>query len=315
MSIELKIKQNISLAPLTTFKIGGPAKFFIEVKTKEDLVSAFEWAKNEKQKVYIIGGASNILINDQGVNGLVIKFTNENITVRSERLDCGAGASLARALRQTVNNNLSGLEWSVGIPSATIGGSVRGNAGAFGTSISESVETVEVYNIKKKKFEIFSKKDCHFSYRESIFKTSDNYLIWNVILKLIRKEAREINKLVGQALKFRSRKQPKLPSAGSVFKNIKIENLRIDNPNLANLAENENRVKNGMVGVGWIIELAGLAGKTIGGAKVSLEHANFIINTSKASSEDVVILISYIKQQVRNRFKIQLSEEVQCLGF
>jgi len=314
MPIEQKIKKDIPLAPLTTFKIGGSAKFLIEVKTKEELVEVFEWAREGKQEIFILSGGSNVLINDQGVDGLVIKMNNDKITVRSERLDCGAGAGLARAVRLAMSNNLSGLEWVSGIP-GTVGGAVRGNAGAFGISMADIVETVEIFDIKKKRFAVFSNKDCKFGYRESIFKTSLNYLIWQVILKIRKGRASEIEKQVNENLEFRSQNQPRLPSAGSVFKNLEIANLRQDNANLANTAEEKERVKNGMVAAGWLVELAGLKGKTIGGAKVSLEHANFIINTGKATSDDVVMLISYIKQQVRNRFKVQLQEEVQYLGF
>ncbi|MFH1522254.1 MAG: UDP-N-acetylmuramate dehydrogenase [Patescibacteria group bacterium] len=315
MSIESKIQKNIPLAPFTTFKIGGPAKFLIELKSKEELADAFQWAKKEKQKVFILAGGSNIIVNDKGIDGLVLKMNNDQIIVRGDRLDCGAGASLARAVTMAASNSLAGLEWASGIPRATIGGAVRGNAGAFGTSMSEIIETVEVFNLKRKKFEIFSNKDCKLNYRESIFKENDNFIIWAVVLKMSRVKASEINKKIDECMGFRNKKQPKLPSAGSVFKNLSVANLREFNTNLADLAEDEGRVKRGKIGAGWLIELADLKGKTIGGAKVSLEHANFIINTGKATAGDVVTLISYIKQRVRNRFKVQLQEEVQYLGY
>lgn len=319
MNIQEKIQQNIPLAPLSTFKIGGPAKFFIEVKTKDDLAGAYEWAKKEKQKVYILGGGSNLLINDQGVDGLVLKFGNNKIKVKGERLDCESGAILAQAVRLAVSHNLTGLEWAQGIPGATMGGSVRGNAGAFGFEIGEIVETAEVFNPehsgKKKKFEVFSQRDCGFGYRESIFKASPGYLVWSVILRLKKERPEEINKKTDDYLAKRTKAQPRLPSAGCIFKNLNIRDLREANNYMANLAQEEGVVKGEKVGAGWLIDMAGLKGKTIGGAKVSLEHANFIINTGKATAEDVVILISYIKQQIRTKFKIQLQEEVQYLGF
>jgi len=315
MSIEQKIKQNINLAPFTTFKIGGPAKFFIEVNLKEELAEVYEWAKENKQEIFILGGGSNILINNKGVDGLVVKIDNNDIAVHGERLDCGAGASLTRTVSLAASSNLSGLEWAAGIPGATIGGAVAGNAGAFGSSISGIIETVAVFNIKKKRLETFSNKDCRFNYRESIFKNNFIYLIWQVVLKMRPGEEGEIEKLMAKYLEFRDNRQPKLPSAGSVFKNLAVADLRKDNANLADLANNEGKIKNGMVGAAWLIEMAGLKGKTIGGAKVSLEHANFIINTGRATSTDVAMLISYIKQQIRNRFKVQLREEVRYLGF
>jgi len=315
MSIKLKIKQNIPLAPLTTFKIGGPAEYFFEAEEKEELEDAFRWAKKNKKEVTVLAGGSNVLINDKGIDGLVIKMNNKMINVRGARLDCGAGASLSRAVRLAVSNNLSGLEWAMGIPGATIGGAIRGNAGAFGFSIGELAETVEVFNIKRRKFELFSNKNCKFNYRESIFKKNFNYLIWNVVLKMNKGNSNKTKSLVEKNFISRSKTQPKLPSAGCVFKNLSITNLREFNTKLADLAENEKVVKGGKVGAGWLIDLIGLKGRAVGGAKISLEHANFIINTGKATAEDVITLISLIKQQIRDRFRVQLFEEIQYLGF
>ncbi|MDD5291118.1 MAG: UDP-N-acetylmuramate dehydrogenase [Patescibacteria group bacterium] len=310
-----KIQENIPLAQFTTFRIGGPAKFFIEVKEKDDLSEAIKWAKENKEKFYILGGGSNIIINDKGVDGLVVRMANDNIKIHGERMETQAGAVLARAVRLAMGDNLSGLEWAAGIPRATIGGAVRGNAGAFGSSMNDIVETIEVFNIKKGKFELFSHKDCCFDYRESVFKKDNNYLIWNAVLKLAKGNKKEIESAVNKFLESRQNRQPKLPSAGSVFKNLPIDYLKENNANIADLANQAGVIKDGKVGAGWLIELAGLKGKKIGGAKVSLEHANFIVNTSQATAEDIIMLISYIKQQVRNRFNIQLQEEVQYLGF
>jgi len=328
MSIDLKIEQNIPLASLTTFKIGGPAKYFIEVKTKDELLEALTWAKKNKEQPFILAGGSNVLINDNGINGLVIKICNDNIVVRGERIECGAGADLNKIVRLAINNNLSGLEWAIGIPRATVGGAVRGNAGAFGHSMQQLVETVEVYNIEKGQFYQFSNKDCQFAYKESIFKQNSlekTGLIWQVILKLNQGSVNNIEDLIKKYLQYREQTQPKLPSAGCVFKNVAIANLSEANApafakatagkNLANQANKEGVVKGGKVGAGWIIDKCNLKGKTIGGAKVSLEHANFIINTGKATAEDVAMLISLIKQQVRTKYNLQLQEEIQYLGF
>ncbi len=312
--IQSKIQQNIPLSPLTTFKIGGSAKFFIEVETKDDLLEALCWAKKNKEKHFILAGGSNVLINDKGVDGLVVKINNDNIAIRGERLECGAGASLINASRLAVNNRLTGIEWAIGIPGA-VGGAIRGNAGAYSSSISNAVETVEVFNIKKKKFKQFSNKDCRFAYKESIFKQDSYLLIWQIILKLRKGNFDNINKLINKYLKHREQTQPKLPSAGCAFKNLKINNLRQINANLADDAVEAGIAKGGEIGAGWLIERSGLKGKHIGKAKISLEHANFIVNTGKATAEDVVMLISFIKQQIRTKFGVQLQEEVQYLGF
>lgn len=314
MNIDNKIQKDVVLAPLTTFKIGGPAKFFIEVKTKEEFTLALDWAEENKEDVFVLAGGSNVLINDNGIDGLVIKMSNSDIKIKGERLECGAGASLSAAVLLATKENLTGMEWAVGIP-GTIGGAIRGNAGGYDSNIGETIETVEVLDARKNQFLQFSRRDCEFNYRTSIFKTNSDLLIWQTILRLKKGRTDDIKKEINNYVKNRAKTNPKLPSAGSVFKNIDFKTLDENNIPLAEKAKEEGIVKNDMVGAGWLIDMLDLKGKTIGGAKVSLEHANFIVNTGKATAEDVVALISYIKQQVRDRFKIQLQEEVQYLGF
>jgi len=312
---DLNIKQNIDLAEFTNFKIGGPAKFFIEVKTKEELKEAVKWAGEKKEKIFILGGGSNILINDRGINGLVIKLSNDDFLIKGQRLDCGAGAILSKVSSLAISHNLSGLEWIVGIPKATIGGAVRGNAEAFNVAMSDIIETVEVYDALKNKFKTLSNKDCGFSYRASIFKKKNNYIIWSAILKLKNENPEIIKNLVNKSIEFRGKNYPKLPSAGSVFKNIPVKLIEQNNPRLLEEIRKRGITRLDNVGAGMLIDMLGLKGKTIGGAKVSLEHANHIVNTGKATAEDVVTLISYIKQQVRDKLDIQLEEEIQYFGF
>ena len=135
------------------------------------------------------------------------------------------------------------------------------------------------------------------------------------ILRLIRKRPEEINEQIEKVLNFRNIKQPKLPSAGSVFKNLSCDYLERENPQLLTEIRKGGIAREGNIGAGAIIELAGLKGKTIGGAKISLQHANFIVNTGNATAENVVMLMSYIKQQVRDKFKVQLQEEINYFGF
>ena len=314
MSIESKIKQNIPLAPLTTFKIGGPAEYFVEIKTKEELAEAASWARENKRPLVILAGGSNVLINDQGIKGLVIKMGNNNLAVKGERVECEAGAELSQVVRLAAGHNLSGLEWAAGIP-GSVGGAIRGNAGAFGQSMAEAIEMAEVYKIKKNKFYLFSHHECSFHYRQSIFKKNKNLLIWSVVLKLRKGDVREINEKITENLNKRNKSQPKLPSAGCIFKNIEYKDLAQINPNLAKDARGENIIKGGKVSVGWVIRRLDLAGKKIGKAKISLEHTNFIVNINKATAEEVIILISFIKQQVRDKTGLQLHEEIQYFGF
>jgi UDP-N-acetylmuramate dehydrogenase len=313
MPIELKIKKNIPLAPLTTFKIGGSAKFFVEVETKEDLVEAVEWAKKEKETIYYLGGGSNLLIADEGLPGLVIKFANREANNLSPRFYCGAGASLAYAISLTRAAGLSGLEWGFGIPMATIGGCIRGNAGGFGMDTGETVETVEAYNLKKNRFEILSQKDCQFGYRTSIFKQDPGLLVWGVTFKFRPLGAEAINAAIEENAKKRGATQPRLPSAGSAFKNLFLEDVRHINPQLAEFIIEQDRTKGGKVGAAYLIDMHGLKGKAVGGAKISLEHANFIVNTGRATARDVMELIDFVKREIKIRFKIDLEEEIVVL--
>src|SRR3989339_740159 len=270
--IEPKIQENISLAPMTTFRIGGQAKYFVKIRTKEELAEVFEWIRKKKINYAILSGGSNVLISDDGFGGIVVKMENK-------------------------------------------GGAIRGNAGAFGGQLADCVETVEVFNIKKKRSYILSGNDCKFSYRESIFKKDRNLLIWSATLRMKKGEIEEINKTVSQYLGHRNSTQPKLPSAGCIFKNVLFSDLQKGNRYLSDAAEREGLIKGGKVGAGWIISRLDLQGKKIGGTKISLEHANFIVNTGKARAEEVVMMISFIKQQVRDRFGVQLQEEIEYLGF
>lgn len=313
--IEEKIQKGVDLSSLTTFKIGGLAKYFIEIDHTDELLEAVRWAKDAKERIYVLGGGSNLLVNDQGVNGLVIILKNKEVKVMGERLNCAGGASLAYAISISRQENLGGLEWGFGIPMATIGGSVRGNAGAFGEDMSSSVETVEAFNIEKEHFQFFSNKDCRFNYRSSIFKTNPIFVIWGVTLKLKKVSSIEINKKIENNFEHRNNSLPRLPSAGSVFKNILLEDIKRTNEQLAvHLLEN-GKVKGGKVGAGALIDMLGFKGRVIGGAKVSLEHANFIVNTGRATARDVLDLIECMHKEVKERFNVELEPEVQLIGF
>ncbi|MBU0637051.1 MAG: UDP-N-acetylmuramate dehydrogenase [Patescibacteria group bacterium] len=311
---EKKIIKNKILAPLTTFKIGGPAKFFIEIKSTEDLIEAVNWAKIKKEKINILGGGSNVLINDLGVDGLVIKLSNANLIVDNNELICDAGVSLAQAVRAAIGNNLTGLEWATGIP-GTIGGSVYGNAGAFGSNMAMIVKNVEVYDMKNNTVFILSNQQCQFDYRESVFKQKNNLIITKVCLVLVAGQLIEIKKLTNQYLTYRNNSQPKSFSAGSIFKNLTIEYIRSVNQNLAQQAEEAGAVKANKIAASWIIDKLGLKGKQIGFAKISEKHAGFILNNEQAKSQNIIDLINFIKQQAKERYNIQLCEEICYLGF
>ncbi len=311
---ELNIKTNIPLIDHTTFKIGGPAEFFIEVKEKQDLINAVKWAKVNNKKITILAGGSNVLIADRGIKGLVIKLNNNKISLKDNRVECEAGANLINTSRLTSHNSFKGLEWAIGVP-GTIGGATRGNAGAYGCYISELIKTVEVFDKEKLDFVYFNKKECKFSYKESVFKKNPNLLIWKVILMIKKGNIGEIKNNLNIYTQKREESQPRLPSAGCIFKNINFKYLEQQNEKLAKTALKKKIVKNkNKIGAAWLIDLAGLKGKKIGKAKISLEHANFIVNTGNAQAQDIAMLIYNIKKDILAQFNIELEEEIQYLS-
>ncbi|MCX6800310.1 MAG: UDP-N-acetylmuramate dehydrogenase [Candidatus Falkowbacteria bacterium] len=309
-----KIEQNIILAPLTTYKIGGPAQFFFNVQSRDDLLMASEWATLNNTPITCLAGGSNVLINDTGIKGLVLKIDNKNLQIKGDRLEAEAGANLMATSRLANGQGYSGLEWAIGIP-GSVGGAVRGNAGAHGFYMADIVETIECFDLTRREFKKFSNKDCEFTYKESLVKKNPNLIIWNIEFKLIKGNPIEIKANVEKFIEIREKSQPRLASAGCVFKNLDILDIELISPKLANYIQKNNPPKSGKVGAGWLIDLIGLKGIAKGGAKVSLEHANFIVSTGRATANDVIFLINLIKKRTYDQFGITLQEEIQYLGF
>lgn len=307
----LDIKKNIPLKNYTTFHIGGPAKFFVEVESEDELLEALQYAKENSLEFFILGGGSNLLVSDKGFDGFVIKIRNSKFEIRNSSIECGAGVSLAMAVNESMNRGLGGLEWTGGI-SGTIGGAVRGNAGAFGSCMKDAIQSVKAIDTKDLGIKIYDLKKCEFEYRSSVFKENKNLIILSAVLKLEKGNKEKIQNKVKEIIKKRELKHPKENSAGSFFKNPIVENKE-----LVEEFERDQSIKcrDNKIPAGWLIEQAGLRGKKIGGAMVSEKHANFIVNTGDATAEDVIMLVSFIKQQVRDKFGIELREEVQYLGF
>jgi len=306
----IKIFKNISLALYTTFQIGGRAKYFFIAKTIEQLMEAVSRSKQNKIKYFILGGGSNLLISDRGFSGLVIKLDIRGYKLRESRLIAGAGLSLSRLVQLAGKNNLTGLEWAVGIP-GTIGGAIRGNAGAFGQAIGQIVDKVIILNprgvVKR-----WSAAKCRFTYRDSIFKSNKKLIILEVEFRFKRGRGTSVRQQMKEFLRQR-RHQPKQPSAGCVFKNPAIAsrqrlNLIAQYPDLANKINPK-----GLIPAAWLIDQCGLRGRKSGDAKISLEHANFIVNSGRAQAKDVKKLIALIKKMVYNKFNIKLQEEIEIV--
>jgi len=302
-----QIKEGVPLKGYTAFKIGGPARYFFVAKSKEDLKNVILWAKKKKLPFFILGAGSNVLFSDKGFNGLVIKLQNTQYEIRNTTVIAGAGVPLQKLVLEAAKKGLSGLENLAGIP-GTLGGAIWGNAGAFGREIGDLVEEVKVLDVGGLKLEVkkLKKEDCKFGYRNSIFKRRKNWIILEATLKLEKGNKKEIEEKIKEILKLRKEKQPlELPCAGSVFKNVPIKKV----PKKIQKKFKE-KIKNGFLPAGVLIEAAGLKGFQIGGAKISEKHANFIVNTGEAKAKDVLKLIELIKKRVKKKFKIELKEEI-----
>jgi len=208
------------------------------------------------------------------------------------------------------------LEWAAGIP-GTVGGAVRGNAGAYGHAMGESVEEIEALRIKNKKSRIknYGKEDCKFGYRESIFKREGGVIL-KVVLKLAPGDKNKIKEEMDKIFAARDGKIPTDSSAGSFFKNVEVteeivkiikEYTHEDVP--------PDYIQKGKIPAAWLIGQCDLKGKQIGGAKISEKHANFIVNTGEATAADVIALSSLVKMKVRDEVGVQLEEEVEYVGF
>jgi len=301
------IKKNISLVQYTTFKIGGKAKYFCTVGTKEELIEAVKAAKKMRLPFFILGKGSNLLVSDKGFNGIVIKIVNCKLKVENRKISADAGVPLNKLVSLSAEKSLTDMEWAVGIP-GTVGGAVYGNAGSFGKSMKDVVDKVEVYDIKTRKVKIVSNKDCKFAYRESIFKKNKNLIILSTKLSLIRGEKKEIKNKIKEYLKYKKGTQPlNYPSAGSVFKNPK--NFSAGEPG------EENKFSSSNFTAAQLIEKCGLKGERAGGAKISEKHANFIVNFGGATAKDAKKLINLAKKSVKRKFGIVLKEEIQHIGF
>lgn len=301
------VKLNESLAKHVTFKIGGPAKFFVIVNKTDKLVGLLNYLKGEDIEYFIVAGGSNLLMNDDGFDGLVIKIATNQPPVMIPRdggfdAEIEAGVMLSAVVNLAAKNSLASMSWAIGIP-GTFGGAIRGNAGAMGREIVNVLNWVEVW----RDGEVIRLKpeECGFSYRNSNFKHSKDVILRGSI-HLEPGNKQEIMEKMQANLK--QRKHTPYPSAGSFFKNLKMHKWPGDTAQLPELF-----LQRGTVPVGWMTESLGLRGLAVGGAKIAEEHGNYIINFDKATQADVLALVEEIKSRVYNKFGVELEPEVQIV--
>jgi UDP-N-acetylmuramate dehydrogenase len=305
------LKENEPLSQHTTWRVGGPARWFVEAKSIEEIKRAFELAKEKDVPWFILSGGSNILVSDTGFKGVVIHPAMRAVLVEGNKLTAEAGAPAVLVARVAAEAALSGLEWMATLP-GTIGGAIRGNAGCFGSETKDRLISVSV--LRNGQVVRLKKQDLSFSYRDSSFKRNKDFIL-SAVFELKPGESAAIKAKMDELLAKRLAAQPSVGgTAGCVFKNYTLRDGELARLKQRADIPPEMLVKK-QISAGWLIEQVNLKGRQIGGAKVSEGHANFIENTGTATADDIVQLISLIKMNVRDRFGIQLEEEIEYFGF
>jgi len=311
-----RLKEKEPLAKRVNIRIGGPADFYVEAKSSEEIAAMVEACLADGLPFVVFGGGSNTLPSDEGFRGLVIQAANRGWEIDGTRVYAEAGVPSAFLARKTAEAGLTGLEWAISLP-GTIGGAVRGNAGCFGGETKDALASVDALRVTDGKLErvTYAPEDCRFGYRDSAFKKNADVVL-NVELELTNAPKEECLAKLDAVLSQRKLEQPSdSPSAGCMFKNFEYQaeadiaklKSRLDVP--------EPFLKAKRIPAGWLIEQADLKGKAIGGAMVSEKHGNFLVNLGNATASDVLQLISLVKMKIRDEYGVQLEEEVQLLGF
>lgn len=285
-----KIYVNEKMEKHTTFRIGGPADYFVMPSDVTDVKAVIELCEQEKVPYYVVGNGSNLLVGDKGFRGVIIQIAGNmnQLQADGEVITAQAGCSLAQIAGKALDEELAGFEFAAGIP-GTLGGAVRMNAGAYGGEIKDVLESAVVLTKEGKVMEL-SVSEMEFGYRTSIIERTG----WTILggkIRLHKGKREEIKAVMDDLREKRVSKQPlEYPSAGSTFKRPK-----------------------GYF-AGKLIQDAGLRGFRVGGACVSEKHSGFVINIDHATADDVVSLMEQVDEKVRAQFGVGLEPEVRRIG-
>ncbi len=286
MLIEPLLQKNKPLASFCTYQIGGPADYFVEARNEEELLAALAWAEKEGVPVFVMGGGSNVLFDDAGFRGLVIRVKMNQLELHGEELWAEAGAMVAQVVKTAADAGLTGLEAWNGLP-GTVGGAVYGNAGCFGVESKDLLKEARVW--KEREIKTVKAADLHYDYRDSRLK-HESAVVLSAIFQLKKGNPEAIAARMKEIAKSRIQKQPAGSSTGSFFKNPPGDHA------------------------GRLIEAAGLKGRTFGKARVSPEHANFFMNLGGATSADVLHLVQEVEATVFKKFGVLLEREVRVVA-
>lgn len=311
------IEENVSLKPYSHYTIGGVARYFCRADGLHTLLEALRFARKKKLPVFILGGGTNVLFRDGGFKGLVVKpeicfAAAVPALPETVAVTVGAGAAFSVFLSFCVDRGFSGLEWAGGLP-GTVGGAIRGNAGAFKGEIKDCL--VEVVSLDIEGVPRLVKRDCAacaFGYRDSIFKAREGKeIILAATFMLLPGSRAGIRAAIEEKIAWRNNRQPlEYPNVGSIFKNVAWERAP------AHITSNDDFKKHlkqdpfPVIPAACLIDKAGLKGVSYGGAMVSQKHPNFIVNAGGAEEQHVKQLIKLVKAEVKKKFDIDLEEEI-----
>jgi UDP-N-acetylmuramate dehydrogenase len=285
------VREDEPLASRTSFGIGGPADFFVELARPDAIVQAIEGCLEREIPYLLLGAGTNLLIADRGVEGLVIRVVNREHSIEGTRVLAAAGLKMMRLARIVADANLRGFEFAIGVP-GTVGGAVYQDAGCWGKEIREVLLEVEGF-VPGMGRQAWTPADLKFGYRTSALRDGDlkGALVISAQLQLARGDGEEARQLMAKLTRERSETQPiKTKNCGSVFKNPPGDSA------------------------GRLVQAAGLKGAREGAAVVSPLHGNFIVNEGGAKAADVKRLIEHVMAEVKRRFGAQLEPEVEMVG-
>lgn len=344
-----KIQENVTLAPLTTLKVGGAARYFIKAETESNILSAIAFAKENDLPIFILGGGSNIVVADEGFDGLVLQIALKGISQENNLITSAAGEDWDSFVKFCVEKNLAGIECLSGIP-GFVGGTPVQNVGAYGQEVSETIVNVRVFDRKKNEIVELTNEQCGFNYRRSIFNTTEkeHYIVLSVTFALTSngapalryKDVQQIfsdndsptlKEVSDAVIEIRSRKSmvinendPNSRSAGSFFKNpivseeafSKIEEKAKEfgiNETVPRFTTSDGQVK---IPAAWLIEHTGFhKGYERGQVGLSTNHTLAIINRGNATAKDVIELMKEIQEKVEEKFSVCLKPEPVFVGF
>jgi UDP-N-acetylmuramate dehydrogenase len=348
------IRQNVPLAPYTTFKVGGPARFFTEIGDELALRDALKWARENGQPVFILGGGSNLVVSDQGFGGLVVRMNVLGITHRHTLDDhvvfeVGAGEEWDAFVASTVAQNCSGIENLSGIP-GTVGGTPVQNVGAYGQEVSETINEVTVYDTETSQVATLKNSECGFDYRSSIFNTvaRGRYIVLRVSFRLLHGGSPNL-KYADLQKHFAGKPSPSLAevreavrairlskamlivegdedcrSAGSFFKNPIVPVSKLNEVKQIARSRGIDRDPPSYpagdaqikLSAAWLVEQSGFhKGYGKGPAGISRRHTLAIVNRGNATAKDIIALKDEVQRGVKAAFSIELHPEPVFVGF